>query len=118
MGDASNILTLIGLFVGGPALIWWLRRGNHGFQPSLRVVSRTALTKSSVVAIVEADGERLLIGATDQGISVLRTLEPVEDTEPSSASPISDDRPGNGPLDALRAITTRRAAPPGSVRVR
>lgn len=123
MGETvARTLPLLVLFVGGPALIWWLRKGGHGLAPALRVVGRTALTKTSVIAIVEADGERLLVGASEQGVTVLRTLDPLPaaDTDPSAAPTdlLDIDRPWSGPLDALRAMTTRRANPPGPVRDR
>ena len=48
-----------------------LRRHRAAKPDGLRVVSRTALSKSSVVAVVAVGRRRLLVGAGDQGVHLL-----------------------------------------------
>lgn len=132
--------TLPGLviFVGAPLVIWWLRKTRRtGLPGTLKIVSRTALTRNGVVAVVESDDRRFLIGATDHGITLLTELDGIPATEAAGTvdSPanvdvkIMDDPaprpvlfggPGTSPLDALREMTVRkptRTRPPhGRVR--
>ena len=114
---ASAIPTLL-IFVVGPGVIWWIRRHRPAAGAGLRVTSRTALTKSGVVAVVEADGRRFLVGATDHGMTLLTELDELPDT-------ITDETPehipGTGPrkglIEALREMTVRRPPPPRPSRV-
>lgn len=119
----STISTLL-LFVGAPLVIWWLRRSRPGALGALRVSSRTALTRNGVVAVVETDGRRFLVGATDHGINLLTELDRQDDDEevvvpmepfqitdePSATVPIapSHQGPGKSPIEALRAMTVRK----------
>lgn len=113
------MLPALVIFVGAPLVIWWLRRSRDATPGSLRVVTRTALTRNGVVAVLETDGRRFLVGATDHGVSLLSELEahgkPDDpptgvDTDDSAAGPI-DIGPGprTSPIDALRNMTVRRS---------
>lgn len=119
-GVFGQALPALIVFVGAPLLIWWLRRRRPAAAGSLRVIARTALTRNSVVAVVETGSKRFLLGATDQGISVLSELEdepdshgnPTTDTMnrlPDAAAPFG---PWTSPLEHLRAMTVRRAPRP------
>lgn len=61
-------------------LLWWLARRTAGArakvrQASVTVVGRQSLGKHSGVAVVEVEGRRLLLGVTEQGVSLLTELE-------------------------------------------
>jgi flagellar biogenesis protein FliO len=106
------------IFCGAPLLIWWLRRTRNRVGSALKVVSRTALTRNGVVAVIETEGRRYLVGATDHGISLLSALESA-DTSQTDSQDITDDvmpvivpsslkGPGTSPIEALRAMTVRK----------
>ncbi len=116
----DSFYTLFVIFVGGPLVWWWLRRSNKvGPAAALKVVGRTALTRSSVVALVEAGDRRFLIGASDQGIRLLSEIDTpaaaeaeqlisIDDTEPVVASlAVNPLGPRMSPLETLRAMTAR-----------
>jgi flagellar biogenesis protein FliO len=95
------------LFVGGPILIWRLRR-RPASMGGMRVQSRTALSRNGVLAVVEIDGNRYLVGATDHQVSLLSQLE----TLPTEAAAEPRLRPGprTSPIETLRRITARPPA--------
>ena len=56
-----------------------LRRYGRRVDPggaSIRVRGRTALSRSSVVAVVEVDSRRYLVGGSDHGVDLLDELRP------------------------------------------
>jgi flagellar biogenesis protein FliO len=128
----TQTLSTLAIFVGAPALIWWLRRKRPDLMGAgMRVTARTALTRNSVVAIVEVDGRRFLLGATDQGINLLSPLDatpppaakttderqPIDltdDEEDQTAIPVAALVPGPGkrPIETLRAMTVRKPTRP------
>lgn len=60
-------------------LLWWLARRTGGGKPrakvtTVSVVGRQSLGRHSGVAVVEVEGRRLLLGVTDQGVSLLTEL--------------------------------------------
>lgn len=80
--------------------------------PELRVLGRTGLTKSSVVAVVAVDDQRYLVGASEDGVRLLAALAPDGDaphTDPDPADEAgADDAPDE--LDAeLRALLDSHA---------
>jgi flagellar biogenesis protein FliO len=136
----GSIVLWTGLIVGALLLVRrWAQRGGRmsGGPVPIRVVARTGLTKGSVVAVLEADGRRFLIGAADQRITLLSELDPdiddpiVADANrqlsaaaasrssalpPALASALTPaterqaptpDRPWIGLLDRLRMMTVR-----------
>jgi flagellar biogenesis protein FliO len=108
----GRLVLSLGLIVGVLLLVrhWAQRsRGLTGGGAGIRVVARTALTRTSVVAVVEADGRRFLIGAADQGVRLLGELEP-DDTQAALAVQAS-----TGAVPATRSTrSTRTAAPNGA----
>lgn len=131
MGESSffvQILPALGIFVGGPLLIWWFKRGRPAASGALRVSSRTALTRNSVIAVIETDGKRFLVGATDSNVSVLSELPdtPLVTEQDAPLTEMNDstvptglgtEGPRTGPLDQLRVMTTRRVTRPRPPRV-
>ncbi len=117
----GQLIPALVVFVGGPALIWWLRRTGRGpAGTGMRVTARTSLTRNSVIAVIETDGRRWLVGATDQGVSVLSELEAAAEQEALSTeehAPQAQNGPRTSPLEKLRVLTTRRVTRPGPARV-
>lgn len=121
MGEGASImgsfLPSLVLFVGGPILIWWLRRKRPTTMSGLRVSARTALTRNSVVAVVESGHRRFLLGATDHGVDLIAELEPGEEPTNNMEDIQGLDvpeGPRTSPLETLRAMTARRAGKPRS----
>ena len=128
----AQMIPALVIFVGGPLLIWWLKRGRASAGGGLKVSARTALTRNSVIAVIETDGKRLLVGATDHGVNVLSDLGSA--ARPDEQITISDDGqevrlmeehlartepngPRTSPLEQLRVMTTRRVTRPRAPRV-
>lgn len=140
MSDSlTQLVPALVIFVGGPILIWWLKRGRPSTGAGLRVTARTALTRNSVIAVIETDGKRLLIGATDHGVSLLSDLgsEPTVGQSAQLQLPLTEalgsgqesllkeeqpvhkepSGPRTSPLEQLRVMTTRRVTRPRPPRV-
>ncbi|GGI06721.1 flagellar biosynthetic protein FliO [Egicoccus halophilus] len=64
-------LLLLAVLAALPLL---LRRMKAAQPNGVRVLSRTALHRNAVVAVVEIDGRRLLVGAGEKGIELLTEL--------------------------------------------
>lgn len=126
----NSPVALFVIFVGGPLVWWWLRRSKVGPAAPLRIVGRSALTRSSVVALIEAGDRRFLVGATDQGITLLSEVpvgapataqvaveadsqsadynQTIDDTDSVVASlAVTPLGPRMSPLETLRAMTVR-----------
>ncbi len=74
------VLAIIAMLRFGLRYLGWtpdVRR-----RRTLRVVETCALSGRQRLHVVEADGERLLIGASDQGISLLQNLGPEKEEAP------------------------------------
>lgn len=84
----SPLLLLVVLAVIA-AIPMVLRRHRAAQPDGVRVVSRTALSKSTVIAVLAIGDRRLLVGAADQGVRLLAELT---------------DTPGTGDEDV--AVTT------------
>jgi flagellar biogenesis protein FliO len=100
----GRLVLSLGLIVGALlAVRHWAQRGRSlPGGVGLRVVARTALTRTSVIAVVETDGRRFLVGAADQGVRLLGELEPdgteaaLAEHAATGALPASG-RPARGP---------------------
>ena len=103
---------------------WWLQRDRGGRRPGLRVCSRASVGRNTVVAVVEADGRRFLVGGGDQRLALLAELdahpedvpEAVDDADEPSDTPAAltlpgwertSPRPRTGLVDQLRTWTVR-----------
>lgn len=104
----ARLLPPLLLIVG--ALLALRRWSGQASQPdqALRVVARTGLTRSAVVAIVAVGGRRFLLGASDAGVRLLRELEPADDPveQISGKDPVAP-QPRSGIVDRLRERTLR-----------
>lgn len=110
MGDPTGLdilgrlLPSLALIVGALLLVRrWAQRGHSGSQERLRVIGRTALTRTSSLAVVQVGERRFLVGAAEQNVTLLSELDP--DDEPVVAEHTGNSAPG-----ILQAATDRRAA--------
>ena len=67
------VLMLLGALVALPLV---LRRLKAAAPDAVRVVGRTALHKSAVIAVVAVGDRRLLVGAGERGVHLLAELDP------------------------------------------
>lgn len=138
MDALARMLPSLAVIVGALLLLrhWARRSGRAGGSP-LRVVSRAGIGKGSLVAVVEVEGRRLLVGAGEHGVRLLTDLEasaeelpapdppaaaelteavagaaPATSPEPLPPEPLTSDpthdRPRMAPIDRLRAMTVRQ----------
>ena len=86
----ARIIPTLVLIVGALLLVrrWAQRGGGLGANDGVKVLSRTGLTRGSVLAIVEVAGHRYLLGASDQGVRMLTELE-ADDTLGALAPPVA-----------------------------
>jgi flagellar biogenesis protein FliO len=97
-------LLLLGALAATPLV---LRRVRAAAPDGLRVMGRTALHKSAVVAVVAVGERRLLLGAGERGVQLLTELDPATDapgtssyTDPTARSDTADR------TDADRHVTS------------
>ena len=77
------VVTLV--MVGGLLLVARANRSRGGPGSGIRVTGRHGLSKGSVVAVVQVDGRRFLVGAGDNQISMLTELDPAEEVDTIAA---------------------------------
>ena len=69
------LIALVALVVG--ALVWWQRsRGTLTGNDAIRLVSVRALGGKRLLALVEVEHERFLLGLTDERIACLARVSP------------------------------------------
>lgn len=99
---ALRVLVSLGVVL---ALVWWFaRRGRTGTRARVRpasvsVVGRQTLGRRTAVAVVEVEGRRLLLGLTDQQVSLLAEL-----TEPARPAPRGVERTEIDPAELARMV--------------
>lgn len=77
---------VVRLVLGGAVLVaallamrWAQARGMTARGgPQLRIVGRTGLTRTTLVAVVAVDDRRFLVGAGDHGVQLLEELDPLD----------------------------------------
>lgn len=74
---AARAALAVAVLAAAPALLRGRAGAAHG-TPSLRVIAREPLGRDAGVAIVVADGRRLLVGFGPQGVRALAAPEPEE----------------------------------------
>lgn len=86
-----RVLVSLGAVLG---LLWWLQRrfsranGSAASQPEVRVISRQPITPKASVVVLEAGGQRFLLGVTEGSVNVLHTADaPVEPAPDTAAAP-------------------------------
>ena len=139
MGELELFLRLLAsaAVLGGVGLVVrrWSRRTSHAAGAGIRVVSRTGVTRGAMVAVVDLEDRRFLVGASEQGVSLLAELDtpttqrvsaPATDRDELAAteraadlpsdltmrdlahgSSEDNDRPRTGLADRLRRMTVR-----------
>ncbi len=72
MIDSPLVLLLVLAAIAAVPMV--LRRHRSSQPDGVRVVSRTALSKNTVVAVLAVGDRRLLLGAADQGVQLLADI--------------------------------------------
>lgn len=78
---AVKLFAVTIVMVGGLLLAARANRSRGGPGSGIRVTGRHGLSKGAVVAVVQVDGRRFLVGAGDNQISMLTELDPAEEVE-------------------------------------
>ena len=100
------LLLIVGALV---ALRRWGRPASHTDR-ALRVVARTGLTRSAVIAIVAVGSRRFLLGASESGVRMLQELEPAPEEDghvPAGGTEPAATMLRSGLVDWLRERTLR-----------
>ena len=114
----ARIIPTLALIVGALLLVrrWAQRGGGLSSNDGVKVLSRTGLTRGSVLAIVEVAGRRYLLGASDQGVRMLTELDadatlgvPAPPVAPRAMdrSAITAQGPWMGLVNRLQQMTVR-----------
>ncbi|WP_062137970.1 flagellar biosynthetic protein FliO [Demequina aestuarii] len=136
--DTVLLMLRVGLSLAAVlALLWWISRrvqagmGDRRSQQAMSVVGRQQLTRRTGLALVEVGGRQLVVGYSEQGVSLVHDVGecPVE-PESTAAAPhstvpkddstiVADDLlPMTGSsartsaLDPAHVVTARTAAAP------
>ncbi len=88
MIDSPLVLLVVMALIAAIPLV--LRRHRATQPDGLRVLSRTALSRSAVVAVVAVGERRLLVGAGDQGVHLIADVTGVEDLEAGTVGSLAD----------------------------
>lgn len=93
---AVKLFAVTLVMVGGLLLAARANRSRGGSGSGIRVTGRHGLSKGSVVAVVQVDGRRFLVGAGDNQISMLTELDPAAEVELTEADADADGVPSVG----------------------
>lgn len=118
MGESVEVLArlvpTLALIVGALLLVRrWGQRGGALQSAGIKVLARAGLTRGAMVAVVEVGGQRYLVGASEQGVSLLGQVDEHELPEEllqvaaMEAPHAHHDRPRMGMIDRLREMTVR-----------
>ena len=98
---AVKLFAVTLVMVGGLVLA---ARASRGGRPGsgIRVSGRHGISKGAVVAVVEVDGRRFLVGAGDNQIALLSELDPAPEGEEAMEADL-DDAPDRArtPVDRM-----------------
>ncbi|CEA06608.1 flagellar biosynthesis protein FliO [Arthrobacter saudimassiliensis] len=108
------------------ALLWWLSRrvaartGGTGDTAPVRVLSRQAISPKASVVVVEAEGQRFMLGVTEASVNVLNAT-PLDNLDAADAdgSKVGDGgfaaslAAAGGTADALPSRRDLRRTEPG-----
>jgi flagellar biogenesis protein FliO len=92
------------------ALSRYAQRGGRGRGTSVRVAARHGVSRNAVVAVIEVDGRRFLVGAGEGQVSLLTELDPAaEVAEEPTTGPAPAPAPFARLTAAMAAAITHRA---------
>ncbi|MGA9595243.1 MAG: flagellar biosynthetic protein FliO [Acidimicrobiia bacterium] len=104
----TDILPGFAVVVAIPVVLWWyVRRSQKGRPNRLRITDKTALGKSTWIAVVEVADQRFLVGAGESGVGLISELPALPEVV---ADPATDpaDSPMNGMTEQPRIGLIRR----------
>ena len=100
-------LLLVTLLLAGVALAVKLRSRSAAPARAIRVTSRLGVSRGAIVAVVEVDGRRLLIGAAPNQINLLAEQEMTKALEMLQALCKANGIRGPGEDGALREMIAK-----------
>jgi flagellar biogenesis protein FliO len=102
-------LFVVTLLLAAVALALKLRSRNATTVRAIKITSRTTINRGSMLAVIEVDGRRLLIGAAANQVNLLAELADAPPVEPPTSTPDAVQTPGA--LARLAAMRPRATAP-------
>lgn len=105
---AVKLFAVTIVMVGGLLLAARANRSRGGAGSGIRITGRHGLSKGAVVAVVQVDGRRFLVGAGDNQISMLTELDPAEEVDSIEVGADAEDVASLG-LARTDSTTTRVA---------
>lgn len=112
-GTFGSLFAVLALIV---FLVWVLKKmritQRISANSKLKIVSQLAIGQRERLAVIDVNGEQVLIGITATQISLLKTLEnPIQPPEPSTEQALkSGSRLKNSPKQTLKGFFSQRPA--------
>jgi flagellar biosynthetic protein FliO len=87
-GVIAKLIAVLFLIIGGAILVrrWQIKNGFNRTGKRLNVVETVRLSPKQAIHLVRVGNQHLLIGATDQSISMLSTIDLPASDQPSQAN--------------------------------
>lgn len=116
MIDSPGLIVLVLAALAAVPLV--LRRHRANTPDGIRVVGRTALNKSAVIAVVAVGDRRILVGAGERGVQLLTELDAATgtdlDTTTTTTTLPGPTAPGTLSRTDVAELTTTHEALPGA----
>lgn len=108
---ARTLPTLL-VIVGALLLLrHWARRGGVTTDCGVRVVTRTGIAKGTVLAVVAVGERRMLVGASEHGVSLLAELDDQPELASAIAPAIASAAPAAPAHEPTAAVSGPDTAP-------
>ncbi|MCU1396920.1 MAG: hypothetical protein JWN62_29 [Acidimicrobiales bacterium] len=104
-------LIVVTLLLAAVAIFLKLRNRTNTTTRAIKVTSRVTISRGSMIAVVEIDGRRLLIGAAPNQVNLITELAETAPTDPM-APPVSNPAPGAASAAIARLTSTIRPGAP------
>ena len=105
-------LIVVTLLLAAVAIVLKLRTRKTTSTRSIKVTSRITIGRGSMIAVVEVDGRRLLVGAAPNQVSLIAELADTPPLDPTAMSPMGASPVGPSPTFAPTPTTRSVAAEP------
>jgi hypothetical protein len=107
-------LIVVTLLLAVVAIFLKLRTRKTTSTRSIKVTSRITIGRGSMIAVVEVDGRRLLVGAAPNQVSLIAELADTPPLDPSPTSPIVSAPFGPSPAPAATSALPRSVTVEGA----
>lgn len=82
-------LIVVTLLLAAVAIVLRVRNRKTTTLRAIKVTSRVTISRGSMIAVVEVDGRRLLVGAAPNQVNLITELDAVAPEDPSLATPLT-----------------------------